>query len=62
MNIVILESDSTKSIELVLGSQQGNDEERFIIQMCRALHARAWRAEIKCVFKEANRVADRLAK
>lgn len=58
---IILESDSEEAIDLELGVRECKGDNFLIVKFCRELMLRNWRVEIVHVFREANRIADRLA-
>lgn len=58
---VILESDCTEAIDVVLGSSIGNRKDRMLIQECKELLSRMI-VEIKHIWRGANRIADWIAK
>lgn len=59
---MVLESDSTEAIDFVLGSGKGNKEDQRAIDDCKELISRDWVLTIKHIGREANRVADQVAK
>lgn len=60
--MVVLESDSTEAIDIVLGVCAGNAEDRAVIQECREIISREWKIEIRHISREANKIADWIAK
>lgn len=59
---VILESDCLEAVDIVMGRCGGTREDRAIVQECKEFLARDWSITIRHIFREANKIADWIAK
>lgn len=59
---MVLESDLAEAIDVILGGGGGPKDDKMAIDECKELLTRNWIMEMRHIGREANEVADMIAK